>query len=46
MKLDWVVGSSRASLVWIILVATVLGWLLGITMSILFRNHTRRPAQR
>ncbi len=46
VKLDWVVGSSRASLVWIILVATVLGWLLGITMSILFRNRTRRPAQR
>ncbi len=46
VKLDWVVSSSRASLVWIILVATVLGWLLGITMSILFRHRTRRPAQR
>lgn len=46
VKLDWVVGSSRASLVWVILIATVLGWLLGIAMSILFRRRTRRPAQR
>lgn len=46
VKLDWVVGSTRASLVWVILAATVLGWLLGITMSILFRHRTRHPAQR
>lgn len=46
VKLDWVVGSTRASLVWVILAATVLGWLLGITTSILFRHRTRRPASR
>ena len=44
VKLDWVVGSTEASLVWVILVATVLGWLLGIATSILFRYRTRRPA--
>ena len=46
VKLDWVFGSTRASLVWVILAATVLGWLLGIAMSILFRRRTRRPASR
>ena len=42
VKLDWVFGSTHASLVWIILAATVLGWLLGITTSVLFRFSTRR----
>ena len=42
VKLDWVVGSTHASLVWIILAAAVLGWLLGITTSIVFRYRTRR----
>lgn len=46
VKLDWVVGSTRASLVWVILATTVLGWLLGITTSILFRRRTRRPTGR
>jgi uncharacterized integral membrane protein len=45
VKLDWIVGSTHASLVWIILVATVIGWLLGVLMSILFRHRTRRPRQ-
>jgi uncharacterized integral membrane protein len=43
VKLDWIAGSTHASLVWVILVATVLGWLLGIIMSALFRFRTRRP---
>jgi uncharacterized integral membrane protein len=43
VKLDWIVGSTHASLVWVILVATILGWLLGIIMSALFRFRTRRP---
>jgi len=43
VKLDWVVGSTHASLVWIILAAAVLGWLLGIATSIVFRYRTRRP---
>lgn len=42
VKIDWVVGSTRASLVWIVLVATVLGWLLGIATSVFFRHRTRR----
>ena len=42
VKLDWVFGSTHASLVWIILAATVLGWLLGVATSVLFRFRTRR----
>jgi uncharacterized integral membrane protein len=42
VKLDWVVGSTHASLVWVIIVAGILGWLLGIATSILFRHRTRR----
>jgi uncharacterized integral membrane protein len=42
VKLSWVVGTSHASLVWIILAAAVLGWLLGIATSVLFRLRTRR----
>ncbi len=42
VKLSWIVGTSHASLVWIILVAAVLGWLLGITTSLIFRLRTRR----
>ena len=46
VKLDWVFGSGHASLVWIVLAATVLGWLLGITTSVLFRHRTRRTLER
>jgi len=42
VKLDWVVGTSHASLVWIILAAAVLGWLIGIATGIVFRARTRR----
>jgi uncharacterized integral membrane protein len=42
VKLGWVVGTGHASLVWIILAAAVLGWLLGILTSVVFRLRTRR----
>jgi uncharacterized integral membrane protein len=42
VKLSWVVGTSHASLVWIILAAAILGWLLGIFTSVGFRLRTRR----
>jgi uncharacterized integral membrane protein len=45
VKLSWVVGTSHASLVWIILAAAVLGWLLGILTSEVFRLRTRRSRQ-
>jgi uncharacterized integral membrane protein len=42
VKISWVVGTSRASLVWIVLAAALLGWLLGMTTSVVFRLRTRR----
>jgi uncharacterized integral membrane protein len=42
VKLSWVAGTGHASLVWIILAAAVLGWLLGILTSVAFRRRTRR----
>jgi uncharacterized integral membrane protein len=42
VKLSWVVGSGHASLVWIILATAVLGWVLGMLTSVVFRLRTRR----
>jgi uncharacterized integral membrane protein len=42
VKLSWVVGKSQASLIWIILASAILGWLLGIATSVVFRLRTRR----
>lgn len=42
VKVSWVVGSTRQSLVWIILVTAILGWLLGIVTSTIFQYRTRR----
>jgi uncharacterized integral membrane protein len=41
-KLDWLVGSTRASLAWIIIAAAVFGWLLGITTAVVVHRRTRR----
>jgi uncharacterized integral membrane protein len=45
VRLDWVFGSTHASLVWIILAAAVLGWLLGIATSVIMRHRTRREVR-
>jgi uncharacterized integral membrane protein len=42
VMLSWVAGTGQASLVWIILAAAVLGRLLGILTSEVFRLRTRR----
>jgi uncharacterized integral membrane protein len=42
VKVSWVLGSTRQSLVWIILVTAILGWLLGIATSVTLRFRTRR----
>ncbi len=42
VKLDWAVGSTHASLVWVILAAAVLGWLLGLATAAVFHHRTRR----
>jgi uncharacterized integral membrane protein len=42
VKVSWVLGTGQASLVWLVGAAAVLGWLLGIVTSIVFRLRTRR----
>jgi uncharacterized integral membrane protein len=41
-KLNWVVGSTRATLSWIILAAAIFGWLLGIATAVVVHRRTRR----
>jgi uncharacterized integral membrane protein len=43
VELSWVIGTSSASLVWIIVSSAVLGWLLGIVSGALVRWRTRAP---
>ena len=42
VKLDWVLGSTEMSLVWVVVGATIAGWVIGVTTAILFRFRTRR----
>jgi uncharacterized integral membrane protein len=42
VRVSWVVGSGRASVVWMILSSAVLGWLLGIVTSVSVYRRTRR----
>lgn len=42
VKVGWIIGYSHVSLVFLVLFATVLGWLLGIATSVAFRRRTRR----
>jgi uncharacterized integral membrane protein len=44
VEFSWVIGSSEVSLVWIVIFTAILGWLLGIVTSAVFRWRTRaRP---
>jgi uncharacterized integral membrane protein len=43
VKLDYVVGDTQARLIWLIIVAAIVGWVLGIVTSFLVRHRTRRP---
>jgi uncharacterized integral membrane protein len=42
VKVGWIVAYSHVSLVFLVLFATVLGWLLGIATSVALRRRTRR----
>jgi len=44
VKISWVVDSGHASLIWVIIVSALLGWLSGLVTSLLFRRRTRRRA--
>jgi uncharacterized integral membrane protein len=43
VKVNWLIGSSRVSLVWLVLVAAILGWVLGLMASARFHWRTRAP---
>ena len=42
VKVSWAAGSTDVSLAWVVLVAAVGGWLLGVTTAIVLRYRTRR----
>jgi len=43
VKVNWVFGSSHVSLVWLVLFAAILGWLLGLAVTAAFHWRTRAP---
>jgi uncharacterized integral membrane protein len=43
VKVNWLIGSSRVSLVWLVLAAALLGWALGLIASARFHWRTRAP---
>jgi uncharacterized integral membrane protein len=42
VKVGWIFGHSQTSLVYLILIAVVIGWVLGVATSVMFRRRTRR----
>ena len=46
VKVNWLIGSSRVSLVWLVLAAAILGWALGLMASARFHWRTRAPRRR
>jgi uncharacterized integral membrane protein len=43
VKLDYVVGSTNARVIWLIVIAALAGWVLGLVTSHLVRRRTRAP---
>jgi uncharacterized integral membrane protein len=43
VKVGWIFGYSHISLVWLVLFAAILGWLLGLATSFVLRRRSRRP---
>jgi uncharacterized integral membrane protein len=43
VHVDWLIGSSRVSLVWLVLVAAIIGWIIGVVSSARFQWLTRAP---
>ena len=46
VKVDYVFGSTRARLIWLVVISAITGWVLGIVTAFLVRRRTRwrRPA--
>jgi uncharacterized integral membrane protein len=43
VTVNWLIGSSHVSLVWLVLAAAILGWLLGLMTSARVHWRTRAP---
>ncbi|MGC8480413.1 MAG: lipopolysaccharide assembly protein LapA domain-containing protein [Acidimicrobiales bacterium] len=43
VRVDWILGRSRISLVWLVLCSAVLGWILGLLVTAAFRWRNRAP---
>jgi uncharacterized integral membrane protein len=43
VRVNWVFGTSHVSLVWLVLFAAILGWLLGLAATAAFHWRTRAP---
>lgn len=41
VRISWVFGHSRASLVWIVVVAAIVGWIAGMATSLVLRQRAR-----
>lgn len=41
VKVNWLIGSSRISLVWLVLLTAIVAWLLGLLASVRFQWLTR-----
>ena len=41
VKLDYVVGSTRAALIWLVVISAITGWVLGIVTAFFIRRRTR-----
>jgi uncharacterized integral membrane protein len=46
VTVNWVFGSSSVALIWLVLFAVILGWVLGILVTAVFRWRTRAPRTR
>jgi uncharacterized integral membrane protein len=43
VKVSWIFGTSHVSLVWLVLFAAILGWLLGLATNAALHRRTRAP---
>ena len=43
VKVSWVFGHSHTTLVWLVVIPAIVGWIGGIATAILFHRRTRTP---
>lgn len=46
VKVNWLIGTSHVSLVWLVLVTAILAWVLGLLASARFHWLTRAPRRK